>query len=168
MQCCVPSARSETGRCPERVIWCCEQLLCNSAVLSVVVEESAARACAAGVFLLLACYLTRKQPLYFFERKEPDSVRPELGRCARPGFASFQVLTRTLCAQTCQVSISGSLFSLSSKHIDGMRSHLCVLSAYSSASISFTPTFSPPSFVKVMFFFSMCFWPRSASSLLQR
>ena len=40
--------------------------------------------------------LTHKQALYFFERKLPESVRPELGRADRPGFASFQVLTRIL------------------------------------------------------------------------
>jgi hypothetical protein len=45
---------------------------------------------------------------YFFERNEPDSVRAELGRCARPGFASFQVLTRTLLCETHLVSISTS------------------------------------------------------------
>jgi hypothetical protein len=32
---------------------------------------------------------------YFFKR-EPECVRAELGRGARPGLASFQVLTRTL------------------------------------------------------------------------
>ena len=60
------------------------------AVLSFV--EECRRARVASAFLLLASLLES----YFFEREEPDSVRPELGRCARPGFASFQVLTRTL------------------------------------------------------------------------
>lgn len=38
---------------------------------------------------------SQSQEFYFFER-EPESVRAELGRGARPGLASFQVLTRTL------------------------------------------------------------------------
>jgi hypothetical protein len=78
------------GRCPECVIWGIMPPCAKCAVLSFV--EECRRARVASVFLLLASLLES----YFFERKEPDSVRPELGRCARPGFASFQVLTRTL------------------------------------------------------------------------
>lgn len=107
------------------------------------------------------------QTLYCFER-EPECVRAELGRGARPGLASFQVFTRTLRPW---MSVMRSFEYCCRKKVHQLslrETHLCVLSAYSSAFISLTPTFSPPSFVKVMFFFSMCFCPRSASSLLHR
>lgn len=58
----------------------------------------------AGVFSRLLVSFAIREALYFFERKEPDRVRPELGRCAMPGFASFQVLTRTL-RKTCRLAI---------------------------------------------------------------
>lgn len=84
------------GHYPERVSWGIEAA--GVPFLSVVAEESAARARVVLVYssCLLGFLSIRNQALYFFERKEPESVRPELGRCARPGFASFQVLTRTL------------------------------------------------------------------------
>ena len=84
--------------------------VCSVPFLSCVVE-SCRRARVLIVYVSLACLTcsaVRKRSLYFFERNEPDSVRAELGRCARPGFASFQVLTRTLLCETHLVSISTS------------------------------------------------------------
>lgn len=85
---------------------------------------------------------------------EPDAVLED------PGRDSFHVFTSTLPNHNRQqLAIACAI---------PVQTDLCVLSAYSSAPICLTPTRSPPSLVKFMFFFSMCFWPRSASSLLQR
>ena len=67
------------------------QLCAGCAVLSFVAECRRVLVCSREFRLVF----TRERALYFFER-EPECVRAELGRGARPGLASFQVLTRTL------------------------------------------------------------------------
>ena len=90
---------------PAGLIWPCDLGYRPACVCSVPFTSCVVEGCRrARVFMvyfscLLTCIHFLSQALCFFARSEPDSVRAELGRCARPGFASFQVLTRTLFAR---------------------------------------------------------------------